>query len=62
MFTVHCPRHGTRILLGPRRIIALVNTDAGAEIHWRCYCGTTGVLRPAAADAPVPVADAPSAA
>lgn len=49
MFTVHCPRHGTRVLLGPRAVDALVTTDRGIELHWRCRCGATGVLAPAPA-------------
>jgi hypothetical protein len=46
MFRIHCPRHGADILLGPRRITAIHNSPSGVEVHWRCYCGTTGVLRP----------------
>jgi hypothetical protein len=46
MFDVYCPTHEARVLLGSRSIEALVNTDHGTELHWRCTCGTTGVLRP----------------
>ncbi len=45
MFTVHCPRHGARVLLGPRSIEALVNRPDGIELSWLCHCGTRGVLR-----------------
>ncbi len=45
MFTVHCPRHGARVLLGPRSIEALVNRPDGLELSWRCHCGARGVLR-----------------
>jgi hypothetical protein len=54
MFSVHCPRHGTEVLLQERRIESLRNTLAGIEVRWVCYCGhhgsfVTGRLRPAAA-------------
>lgn len=42
MFTVHCPRHQARVLLGPRSIERLVTTTAGVEVHWRCHCGAQG--------------------
>jgi hypothetical protein len=40
---VHCPTHGSEILLSTRHIESLRNTDHGIEIHWRCVCGTRGV-------------------
>ena len=43
MFDVICPGHGTRVLLGPRSIDALVNTPDGVHLHWTCWCGTKGV-------------------
>lgn len=43
MFSVHCEGHGSRVILTNRRITALVNTDHGIELHWRCSCGTEGV-------------------
>lgn len=42
MFTVHCPRHRTEVLLFVRDIVTLRNTDQGIELHWRCRCGETG--------------------
>lgn len=39
MFAVHCPRHGTRVLLTERRIRALHNTEAGIVIEAECYDG-----------------------
>jgi hypothetical protein len=45
MFAVFCPTHDARILLGSRHIKHLENTDHGVHLHWRCYCGTEGVLR-----------------
>ena len=43
MFSIDCPRHGCRVLLGSRSIEALVNTPDGIVLHWRCRCGATGV-------------------
>jgi hypothetical protein len=45
MFSVTCPNHGGRVLLSERAITALVNTDRGIELRWRCTCGTEGVER-----------------
>jgi hypothetical protein len=45
MFCVHCPRHGTLVLLGPDQIVSLVNTAYGIELHWVCWCGERGVER-----------------
>ena len=55
MFTVHCPTHRSTVLLGSRSIEELRHGDAGIELHWRCHCGTRGVLR-FAADQEVAVA------
>ena len=43
MFTVHCPGHGSRVILGDGAITKLVNGDHGIEVHWRCDCGTEGI-------------------
>src|SRR5687768_16644675 len=43
MFTVHCDRHGARVILTNRSITGLVNTAAGIELHWRCPCGGEGI-------------------
>jgi hypothetical protein len=42
MFSVHCPTHGTEVLLSERRIEALVPVEAGQLVRWRCWCGTVG--------------------
>ena len=42
MFTIDCPTHGTEVLLSERRIEAVVPTEEGHELRWRCWCGTTG--------------------
>lgn len=39
MFSVHCPRHGERVLLTERRIRALHNTTAGIVLEVECYDG-----------------------
>jgi hypothetical protein len=44
MFDIYCPTHQTRVLLGPRSIESLVNTEEGVVVHWRCRCGTRGTL------------------
>jgi hypothetical protein len=44
MFAIYCPTHQSRVLLGTRSIEALVNTDEGVVVHWRCRCGTQGAL------------------
>ena len=43
MFSIQCPRHQARVLLGLDAITALVPTPEGIEVHWRCTCGQTGV-------------------
>jgi hypothetical protein len=45
MFTDHCPRHGSRVLLGPRNITAIRNDADGIVVEWRCPCGGHGSLR-----------------
>jgi len=42
MFTVHCPQHGSDVLLPERHIESLRNGDAGIEVRWVCYCGHRG--------------------
>jgi hypothetical protein len=39
MFAAHCPKHGTEILLGYRRLIGVANTADGIDVHLLCYCG-----------------------
>ena len=43
MFSVHCPTHGTEVLLSERRIVAITPTEDGQELRWRCWCGTEGM-------------------
>ena len=42
MFIAYCPTHQANVLLSPRNIDALHNTDAGIEIEWTCQCGQRG--------------------
>lgn len=44
MFTVFCPRHQSRVLLGARAIDAVVNTRDGVVLHWHCRCGAAGTV------------------
>ncbi|MGH9273206.1 MAG: hypothetical protein ACRDZU_01045 [Acidimicrobiales bacterium] len=44
MFTVFCPRHQARVLLGPRAIDDVVNTPDGVVLHWHCRCGAVGTV------------------
>lgn len=39
MFAVHCPRHGTRVLLSERRIRTVHNTGNGIVVEAECYDG-----------------------
>ncbi len=43
MFSVYCPRHEARVLLGPDAIVAVVSVPDGIAVHWRCTCGHRGV-------------------
>lgn len=43
MFDVHCPNHGSRVLLFSSDIEATANTREGIEVHYRCFCGYRGV-------------------
>jgi hypothetical protein len=44
MFTVECPRHQARVLLGAHSIEGLANTGRGVVLSWRCHCGTRGTM------------------
>ena len=46
MFSVDCPRHRHRVLLGPADIVSIDPCpDGGFTIGYRCTCGHEG-LRP----------------
>ncbi len=40
MFTIDCPTHGSKVLVGTRRIRSLINTERGIVLDVECYCGT----------------------
>ncbi len=42
MFSVHCPTHGTEVLLSERRIVSIDPAEGGQQLAWRCWCGTEG--------------------
>ena len=44
MFSVHCPQHGSEVLLPEGNIESLRNTQSGIEVRWVCYCGHRGSL------------------
>ena len=44
MFSIHCPRHGSEVLLFANAIRGMRNTLHGIEIDWICSCGQTGTL------------------
>jgi hypothetical protein len=45
MFVVYCQGHRSKVLLFAEHIEQLVNLPVGAELHWRCTCGTAGTTR-----------------
>jgi hypothetical protein len=45
MFSVHCPAHGSRVLLSERAIEGIDRIETGLNVRWRCHCGERGVLR-----------------
>jgi hypothetical protein len=42
MFSVHCPRHGSDVLLTERRIVGLEPSSDGITVRWVCWCGHQG--------------------
>lgn len=46
MFLSDCARCGRQELFGPRRVDALVTTESGIEVHYRCRaCASPNLLR-----------------
>jgi hypothetical protein len=39
MFAIDCPVHGSKVLVGTRRIRSLVDTGRGILLDVECYCG-----------------------
>jgi len=46
MFAVHCPRHASQVLLTHRNIQRIEGTGRDITLHWVCWCGHHGELRP----------------
>lgn len=42
MFSVHCPIHGSEVLLTERRIVGLDRSADGVTVRWECWCGHRG--------------------
>lgn len=42
MFTVHCPCHGSDVLLTERRIEEIVDLPDRHAVRYRCWCGRVG--------------------
>jgi hypothetical protein len=56
MFSIHCPVHGSEVLLSERRIRGIDRTEAGLRVRYECWCGHRGAFasgRPAAHQWPV---------
>jgi hypothetical protein len=45
MFTVHCPRHGSEVLLTERHILGIDRIGDGLTVRWECWCGQRGSHR-----------------
>ena len=51
MFSVCCPRHQRRVLLGPDDILSLQPAPGGGfVIAYRCFCGYEGQWPPAGSE------------
>lgn len=42
MFAVHCPSHGSRVLIFNSGVERVRNTERGIEVDYRCSCGQRG--------------------
>lgn len=45
MFSVHCPRHGTEVLLSDSHITSINRSGDGLTVRWVCWCGYHGSHR-----------------
>ncbi len=45
MLSVHCPRHGTEVLLSERRITRIARDGDHLTLEWVCWCGHRGTHR-----------------
>jgi hypothetical protein len=46
MLAVNCSRHAREVLLSSGNIRAIEGSGPDLTIHWVCWCGHQGVLRP----------------
>jgi hypothetical protein len=53
MFAVHCPRHGSQVLLTERHIVGMEPSADGLTVRWVCWCGHQGAHRTGRARRPV---------
>ncbi len=44
IFSVFCPTHDSRVLLTRRNALSFWNAPDGPVVHWKCTCGTEGIL------------------
>ena len=45
-FSAYCADAGAEVLLGPDNVVELGHGPCGFELHYRCYCGESGILYP----------------
>jgi hypothetical protein len=45
VLSVHCPRHGTEVLLSERRITRIARDGDHLTLEWVCWCGHRGTHR-----------------
>lgn len=45
MLSVHCPRHGSQVLLSERHILAIEPSGDALRVRWECWCGHRGSHR-----------------
>jgi len=44
--SIHCPRHGREVLVGPRQILGIEGRGRDLTVRWACVCGHHGTHRP----------------
>lgn len=63
MFAPFCAHCGSRVLLGPRRIVRLISSETGpVGVVLRCFCGTEIDADAVAPSRSIPVPSSPVAA
>jgi hypothetical protein len=46
MMSIHCPRHGREVLVGPSQILGIEGRGRDLTVRWACVCGHHGTHRP----------------